>query len=371
MQPLAIHFTSAPSPSEMIRLVDQAIAQGAQGLLLLAADGNQYDPAEIDSWLRALPVPVCGGVFPQLIHDQKNHEQGVIVAGFSQPIEVHEIAGLSTPDADYFEAVEACFDPDEVPASLLVFVDGMASRIGDLLDGVYDVLGSDPVYAGGGAGSLSFQQKPCIFSNRGMLADHAQLVSLPWALNLGVDHGWEKFAGPFVVTRASRNEIDGLDFRPAFDVYREHVEADSARRFTSDNFFDIAKGYPFGMEKPDGSIVVRDPITHDADKMVCVGEVPPHSVLYLLKGRPERLIEAARSCATRLPPGSAPTLITDCISRVLFLEQDFTRELEAVQQALGDRPLFGVLSLGEIANGGTHCLEFYNKTLVLAALAAD
>jgi hypothetical protein len=41
-----------------------------------------------------------------------------------------------------------------------------------------------------------------------------------------------------------------------------------------------------------------------------------------------------------------------------------------LQQAAGpEAPLFGVLSLGEIANNGTHVLDFYNKTFVLGAYA--
>jgi hypothetical protein len=248
-----------------------------------------------------------------------------------------------------------------------VLVDGLSSRIGALLDGVYDNLGSDPVYFGGGAGSLSFQSKPCLFSNQGMLADHAQLTVLPWQFGLGVEHGWEKFAGPFVVTNSTRNVIHSLDFRPAFEVYREYVEADSGRRFTDDNFFDIAKAYPFGLEKPDGSILVRDPISRTDNDLNCVGEVPANSVVHLLKGQTANLIRAAAAGAAAVPKGAGPAILADCISRVLFLENDFLEELDAVRQSMGDRPLFGMLTLGEIANGGDYCLEFYNKTFVLAA----
>jgi hypothetical protein len=65
-------------------------------------------------------------------------------------------------------------------------------------------------------------------------------------------------------------------------------------------------------------------------------------------------------------------LLVDCISRVLFLGPRFGEELQAahrrLQQAGGPQvPLFGVLSLGEIANNGTYLLEFYNKTFVLGA----
>ncbi|MEL6845597.1 MAG: FIST C-terminal domain-containing protein, partial [Bacteroidota bacterium] len=65
--------------------------------------------------------------------------------------------------------------------------------------------------------------------------------------------------------------------------------------------------------------------------------------------------------------GKAEThLFIDCISRVLFLEDQFYRELEAVYDS--ETPLLGALTLGEIANFGKDFLEFYNKTAVLGVL---
>lgn len=364
---ISITFTEDPTAAAAMALADTAISNGAKSLILLACDNNGCHPAQFDDWLRELSVPICGGVFPQLIHDWKNHEQGFIVVGLPDQAIVHNIPGLSDPTVDFMSIIDDKLGIAEPPQSMLVLVDGLSGRIGELLDAVYDNLGSSPVYFGGGAGSLSFQSRPCLFSNLGMLVDHAQLVVLPLRFALGVEHGWEKFAGPFVITDSTRNVIHSLDFQPAFDVYREHVEVDSGQLFNDDNFFDIAKAYPFGLEKPDGSILVRDPISQSLSDLNCVGEVPANSVVYLLKGQTANLVRAAASGAAAVPSGTGPAILVDCISRVLFLQDDFSQELSAVQQLLGKRPLIGMLSLGEIANGGDYCLEFYNKTFVLAA----
>lgn len=367
MARFSLAFTHDPAPTAAIALVDAALAAGAESLILLACDGNGCNPRDFDDWLRGLSVPVCGGVFPQLIHDWQNHEQGYIVVGLPGTATIYTIPGLSDPGADYTTLMSDALDPDEPHQSLLVLVDGLSSRIGAFLDAVYDKLGSDPVYFGGGAGSLSFESRPCLFSNQGMLVDCAQLAVLPWSFGLGVEHGWEKFAGPFVVTNSTSNVVHSLDFQPAFDIYREYVEADSGHTFSSENFFDIAKAYPFGLEKPDGSILVRDPISRTDNDLNCVGEVPANSVVHLLKGQTANLIRAAAAGAAAIPNGTGPAILVDCISRVLFLESEFLQELDAVRQSLGERPLFGMLTLGEIANGGDYCLEFYNKTFVLAA----
>lgn len=362
----SISFTADPSPGAAMRLAEAAIGNGAEALMLLACDENECQPGQFNDWLRTLSVPICGGVFPQLIYDWQNQKSGYLIIGLPTRVAVYNIPGLSDTSVNLHDRARETLDLSEPPESLLVLVDGLSSRIGAFLDTIYDQLGSDPVYIGGGAGSLSFQSRPCLFSNTGMLVNHAQLTTLPWKLHLGVEHGWEKFAGPFVVTDSTSNVIHSLDYRPAFDVYKEHVEADTNLRFTENNFFDIAKAYPFGLEKADGSILVRDPINQVDEDLHCVGEVSSNNTVYLLKGRNSNLIEAARNCAAGLPAGSGPAILTDCISRVLFLEDDFFLELDAVRKSLGERPFVGMLTLGEIANGGDYCLEFYNKTFVLA-----
>jgi hypothetical protein len=75
----------------------------------------------------------------------------------------------------------------------------------------------------------------------------------------------------------------------------------------------------------------------------------------------------AREAAERVfPAGGKPRLeiFVDCISRVLFLENEFASELQTARVA--DLPLVGMLSIGEIANSGDDYLEFYNKTSVVA-----
>jgi hypothetical protein len=368
LQDITVHFSADPALSVLQGLVKAALETHARSIMILAADANGCDPAQVDPWLQTLPVPVAGGVFTQLIHGQTNHETGYLVVGWPETLEVRNVGGLSDPAVDFTDAVATAVGAAAQLTSVMVWVDGLSSRIAGFLDGVYDVMGAEVAYFGGGAGSLSFVKKPCIFSNQGMLQDHAQLVLLSQLVSLGVDHGWQTFSGPFVVTQSEGNVIQTLDFQPAFAVYRERVEPDSARIFDAQNFFNIAKGYPFGMAKADQTLVVRDPIATDGKTLTCVGEVPVNSVVYLLKGEAPRLIQAAADGAARVRSDDGPVFMVDCISRVLFLQDRFAEEVQAVQRCMGDRPVVGALTLGEVANGGDYCLEFYNKTMVLAGL---
>ena len=54
---------------------------------------------------------------------------------------------------------------------------------------------------------------------------------------------------------------------------------------------------------------------------------------------------------------------------MLFLEDSFQEELQAVTRSISGTniTLFGVLSLGEIANTNRDYIDFYNKTCVIGA----
>jgi len=110
------------------------------------------------------------------------------------------------------------------------------------------------------------------------------------------------------------------------------------------------------------------------DALICVGEVPEESFVDIMNGNLESLIAAAGDAllkAEKSYDGSldgSGLLFIDCISRVLFLEDDFKKELEVIHKK--GIPLIGVLSIGEIANSGKDFLEFYNKTAVVSILGS-
>jgi hypothetical protein len=364
------------SPRELSRLLAASVADGARSVLVLAGDGVPWPEPEVSPLLRQCPVPVFGGVFPQVVRDTTHSASALVVVGLDAEVDVHAIAGLDRTDTDFAPALGRIPQPD---GSVMVLVDGLAVSIARFIESVFDHVGAGQPLVGGGAGSLSFVPRPCLFSPDGLLQGAALLVRLPGSLHVGVDHGWMPVKGPFVVTRTRGNTIEQIDYRPASEVYRNCVEPLVGATLTADNFFAHAKAFPFGMERFDGSLLVRDPIVMQGDALVCVGEVPEQTVVRVLQGHPERLIAAARSGAERAVAGTPGVvrgaLLIDCISRVLFLGDRFGEELAAVQGAMArdgtPPPLFGALTLGEIANNGKHCLEFYNKTFVVAAFADD
>jgi len=91
--------------------------------------------------------------------------------------------------------------------------------------------------------------------------------------------------------------------------------------------------------------------------------------LYVLKGKNERLIQAAKGSIKALSISSENChgLLFDCISRKMFLDHDFDKEIKCITQVLAAKSqLIGALVLGEIASNDMGGIDLHNKTAVTA-----
>lgn len=371
---MQIFLDPTGTPQSLTSLLKQADDDPSiQGIFVLSCDANGLSPENIDSALLNLNKPVFGGVFPEILHNNAKYKQANIVLGMPVKPEVVLISNLPNPERDFSDTIDELIPDTDDSSTMFVLVDGLSQRIGDLIRGIFDILGQDLNIIGGGAGSLSFEPKPCIFTNEGLKKDCAQLVLSSLQSGIGVSHGWQSISGPYKVTKASGNTIQSLDWKPAFEIYKEVVEKASGQSFSETEFFNIAKAYPFGINKLGAEKVVRDPIIQNKrGEIVCIGEVEEGSYVDILTGNIASLVSAAQTALERgldaFPgvPERPLNLFIDCISRVLFMEEEFSQELNAVYDP--NTPLIGALTLGEIANSGQDYLEFYNKTAVIGVL---
>ncbi len=365
------------SIEEIVTAVLQQARQANDVVLLLIGEENPPDIVELIAQLNARNVEFFGGIFPGIIYGERRFREGVIVRALPALAPPFVVSGLDKEDVALPDFGPKILQPAEKKYTALILVDGLTSNIALFLSEIFNRCGNSMHYVGGGAGSLSLRQAPCVFSKHGFLQDSAIVAFLKLESHLGVRHGWQKIMGPIVATKTQKNLIIELNWRNAFAVYRETVERDAGREMSPENFFDIAKGYPFGIYKEGEEDVVRDPIAvNEKGELICVGEVPENTVLYILKGEPATLIQAAGQAVEdcRLHVGQMPqhTLIVDCISRTLFLEEKFPQELATINHkfsGLGARNLpIGMLSLGEISSYGEGFVEFFNKTIVTGVL---
>lgn len=339
-------------------------------LLFMVAENTVFDYDALQSNLNALDVNFIGGIFPEILYDKQRLNSGFIIKTIHlsvSPLLIQDLENYSFQELN----TNSILDDSK---SALIFIDGLTANIANFLSNIFNELGDTISYIGGGCGSLSLEQKPAVFNNEGFFQDAAVVVFLKKEMSLGVKHGWQEIKGPFVASSSNKNVVKELNWQNAFEIYKSVVEEDSGRSIGIDNFFDVAKSYPLGIIKENEEQLVRDPIaTNEAKELLCVGEVPENAVLSILKGEKDSLIDAAhlatQEAVSKVTGTIDDVLIIDCISRVLFLEDNFHLEIEAIDTYLYTQtdianPVEGVLTLGEIASSEGY-IEFHNKTIVV------
>ncbi len=341
---------------------------GTQTALLFIAEHTKIDIENLILELNQRQITFAGGIFPRVIYNDIVYEEGIVVNFIDQ---IHHAFVIKNLDQKEFTIPKIQLASDKSYCTFTL-VDGLTGNIANYLSELYRTLGTSSIYFGGGAGSLTLEQKPCLFDNDGFYMNAAISLIYESRVSIGVKHGWEKVDGPLIATKTNNNTIQEINWRNALEVYKEIVERDCKQEITVDNFFSIAKAYPFGIVKENSECIVRDPIsTNEKGELICVGEVLNNTVLDILRGKNENLISSATEAAkltTKNAQNPNTGIIIDCISRVLFLEENFQLELNTVIEELRSKnnqmEISGALTLGEISSYNGY-LEFFNKTIVI------
>lgn len=358
---------SSTNIDEIVKTISGHVQDNA--VLISVGEHTEIDLENFVTKLQQSGLRFMGGLFPKVIHGNTVLEKGIVINTLHNLETAFLVENISTKD---YKVPKITFKEGE-SYSLFTYIDGLTSHISNYLSELYENYGMETNYFGGGAGSLSLEQKPCVFCNEGLFQDAAVVAVMNIASKIGVRHGWNKVAGPFIVTKSEGNIIKEINWKNPYEVYKQIVEEHSGQTFTTNNFFDIAKGYPFGILKEDAECIVRDPLmTNDKGELICVGELEDNMLVDILNGNKESLITAAKKAteeSVRQASSPRKAIIIDCISRILFLEDSFDQELNAITQTIHNRfpkiSIGGALTLGEISSYGEGFLEFYNKTTVV------
>lgn len=336
--------------------------------ILLVAEQTGLDIHQLIHEANLEGLTIAGGIFPMVLHEDSYHEQGVIVKYIDSAHKPAMVRDVQSEDLyDYFPSASA-----ETHTCILL-MDGLMPNTSVLLDQLYETYWNQINYVGAGAGSFSLTQSPCVFSNEGFFMNAAVVILSDKKSTIGVKHGWEKLAGPFLANKTEDNKILELNWRPAFEVYREVVEKAGDISFDKWDFFSVAQGYPFGIYCEGQEDTIRDPLRLNKDgSITCIGPVSQNVSLNIMHSNKSKMSGCADIAAKNALQDVMPSdiFVVDCISRALHLEEEFQNELSAIKTALNDKnlnlPVEGVLSLGEISTGKGGLLELYNKTIVVS-----
>lgn len=337
--------------------------ENVRSALIFIADGLNVQKEVLDPILQGIHIPVIGGIFPQIVFKSQLYDNACMIVPLDFEIKA-KVINLSEGQTIISEVFKSWYDEYSAKNNLFVFVDAFSQNKNALISTLFNTAGISLKYLGGGAGSLSFLQKPCVLDNTGLYENSAVLGLFDAVLSIGVAHGWTAISEPLKITEAIGNKLISIDWEPAFDVYKQYVETHSGQRFTENNFFDIAKSYPFGMLKLDAEMVVRDPLQYSGTDLLIVDSIPQGEYIMILHGNINSLLAGAFSAKEQARNHSqAFTFFIDCISRVMYMADNFNLEINNIA---GDNDAWGILTIGEIANSGESFLEIYNKTCVVA-----
>ena len=347
--------------------------RGNEQVLILLAECHAKEVNELVSNLNVRNIGLFGAIFPGLIYGDQTHEKGAIVKVLPLLGEPY-LAQLGSDGIEWDNEPQIISAGQHKSSSVFVLVECLSPNISGFLANLFNRFGNNVNYFGAGAGNSGLRKEPAVFTSAGFVSDAAVVALLDQEIEVNVRHGWTPLKGPYIATRTDKNVIKELDWDVAEKVYRESL-ADELNNIRPERFFpDVTKHYPFSIHREGGEDVVRDPIgITDKGGLVCVSDVQENSVMYIMHGDPDSLIEAATLAVDEFKGSedrqANSCLVSDCYSRALLLGDDFNKELSAVAEKVslktGGMILEGVLALGEIAGNGERPLEFYNKTFVI------
>lgn len=262
-----------------------------------------------------------------------------------------------------------------ISSTTLTLVDGLSGAGERFVQAIVDRTQPLHQVAGGAAGDEGKFVATQVGNGKGTGTDVAAALHVfdrtPWGIGIG--HGLEPTTQKMRVTRANGNVVSEIDGRPAFSVYQEHarkrgieIAAATAGEYLIANELGIIVG---------GKVTrARAPLSVGSDgSLTCAAEVPQGSFVAILDGEPHAMVAAARSAAEEALANlqgreAAGVLLFDCICRGMILKDDFQREIDAVRGVIGDVPVGGFLTYGEIASYSGRVESWHNTTAVAVAI---
>ncbi|MBS4096137.1 MAG: FIST C-terminal domain-containing protein [Sulfuricella sp.] len=368
---MAMKLLQQADAREFAALIDEwRGADQAFHVLAFFPEPESAQVAVLQAVCRESGIPLAGAVFPELIDGATTLKHGALLLRVDQapPPLLIEGVGKGAATEQIAGYVEDHLGEDG-EAALFCLFDALVPTIATQLDALYLRLADRVRYFGVNAGNERFVSAPCLFDSERFVADALLLQLLPDHPGACLEHGYAVPNRFITATSAQGNRIVQIDWQPALEVYREVMALQYGVTIDRDNFYAHAVHFPFGILRADGEVLVRIPVALDeAGGIVCVGEIPPNSVLALLDARAGSG-EAAAALAGNLAdgkmrPGDA-LLLFYCAGRRMHIGAGMADELRDLMQRSGVEKLVGALSLGEIgeSRSGGYPL-FHNATLV-------
>lgn len=251
---------------------------------------------------------------------------------------------------------------------VFVLSEGLGINGSALVAGLRSELGTIEI-SGGLAGDGERMETTAILAG-GKLRSRA-LVAIgfygPIIASIGCVSGWLPFGPERLITRSEGNVLFELDGRPALDLYMKYLGDEAVALPASGLFF------PMEIRAPTGdAAVVRTLLGIDPERRSVrfAGDMPEGHFARLMTASRTQLIDGSRRAGVAsVHPQNQLALAVSCVGRRMVLGKRAGDEIASLLSALGDVPLTGFYSYGEIAPRGFEPCALHNQTMTVTSIS--
>ena len=338
--------------------------------LAFVAENNVETIPQLQELFAGYDADLIGAVFPELIVDANFIQQGIIVFAIKKSAHIlvdeipHDNISVKSKANDFSSKLESHLNSDSTYGLFMIF-DAMLPNIATILDETFLIFGDEVNYMGVNAGSETFQPIPCLFDKDKIVGNAMLAILMNSDKPAELEHGYKVPDETIVATSTDSNCISSIDWKPAFETYREKIMQYYQVEINNENFYELAVHFPFGIIRADDEILVRIPVMLDDNEyLYCVGEIPENSILTLLESPTEGSTDTINNLSAK-QSANTQNLIFYCAGRKMHLKEGAEQELNGFYNQIESGNYAGALTLGEIGsvNRGSYPL-FHNATLV-------
>lgn len=386
--PVRLHASSGSSEApDAVEAGTEAATEAISGLegrtpaMIIVYASVRYDLPALLGAIRAVTgdTPLVGETSTGHFRDGTLMEPGTGVAvmamtdgpyrfGFSV---VEGISGGGEPAGVQLARDARAAIGDRTPhATMMIFVDGLASEQQALVNGLHRVAGAAvPIVGGAAADDRKLIETLVFYGGRAMKdAAVAVWIGSEHPMPVTVGHGWHAIGLPLLVTKTEGQVVHEIAGRPARDVFEENIRLGNTHALDQIRPGGYYSTHAFGLIEPDGTHLIRGVFMTD-DRIHTFAPLPVYSAIQIMGSNEEDLLAMSDDVTKRAVAGhdASVLLVFSCIARLDILQDRGGEEAARIQAAAGGVPIFGVYTYGEFART-TSVAGYHNSTVAALAL---
>lgn len=369
----------ADSIEKILRALNDSINDHYKPTLAIVFSSIQQDWKKISNILSDKGIKVFGCTTAGEFISSEISEGGIAIMLLDLNSEYFEVVFLEEGDGNTYEAANrlGLMGKENFSNTAFIVATGWLHTDGEeIIRGIEDGYGREPVIFGGMAGDDLALEAPIVFTH-----DHLSEKGLA-AILIDEDKvsisgiatcGWKPIGIARTVTKSTNNIVYTIDDKPALDLILKYLGVEEDKDSLKNMVLNLGAYYPLQLEREDAPPVIRTTMFGNVEdrSIVCAGHVPQGSkVRFSLPPDFDVIDTVVNECASLQNGGSQEAdavIMFSCISRYLSFGIMTSDELERVK-AVWDAPFIGFFSYGEFGKSKRGKHEHHNNTCCVVTL---